>query len=329
MHIFSEERIRALYTMPEAIRDIRKALVHYTQGGIDNPHRTVLDFPERRASILYMPSALAAEGFAAVKVVSIFPENPKVGKRTTRGVILLNETETGEPLALLDASYLTRLRTGAASAIATDHLAKPSASVLAVIGCGKMAEEQVTGILCVRKIGSILLYNRTEERAWQFARRIEEKLEDFSGTIQVVGSADEAIEQADIVICATRSCTPVFSGKRLRPGTHVNGIGSYLPHMQEVDEETVLRSSKIVVDTLEGAREEAGDLIIPAKKGLWDFRKVHGELGELAAGKIPGREREEEITFFKSVGIAFFDLAVASAVFRKGKSLHAGTVVEL
>jgi ornithine cyclodeaminase/alanine dehydrogenase-like protein (mu-crystallin family) len=327
--ILSEKQIRSLYTMNDAIHDLEDALQFYTKGKVVNPHRTVLDFPDKRASALYMPSAIEPLGKSAVKVVTIFPNNPAQGRRTTQGVILLSDTDNGEHLACMNATYLTRLRIGAVSGIATKYLAQETAATVAVIGCGAMAEEQLQAVLIVREIKVILLYNRTNSKAVAFANRLVELPPAYKRAITIVDHADEAVSQAEIVICATRSETSVFSGKVLQPGTHINGVGSYLPHMQEVDEETILKCSKIVADTIEGVKDEAGDFIIPANRGDWNFDQLHGELGELATGAIAGRENDEEITFFKSIGIAYFDMAVAAAVYEKAFRAGIGTEVEL
>ncbi|MFC0186708.1 ornithine cyclodeaminase family protein [Fictibacillus aquaticus] len=325
MLILSEAQIRSLYSMTDAISDLEASLKHYSEGKVLNPHRTVLDFPDKQASALYMPCAMETAGKSAVKVVTIFPNNPSQGKKTTQGVILLSDTETGEHLACMNASYLTRLRTGAVSGIATKHLAKEKAASVAVIGCGAMAEEQLQAVLEVREIEEVMLYNRTRSKAESFA----ERMAGFDGVITVMDDVNEAASKADIVICSTRSETPVFSGGVLRSGTHINGVGSYLPHMQEVDEETILKCSKIVVDTVDGAKDEAGDLIIPANTGVWSLSDLHGELSELSSGHITGRENDEEITFFKSVGIAYFDIAVAAAVYDKAIKEGVGTRVEI
>lgn len=329
MLILSEKQIQSLYFMKDAIKDLEKAIAYFTEGKVQNPHRTVLDFPEKKASALYMPSSMEPIGKSAVKVVTIFPNNPSIGKKTTQGVILLSDTDTGEHLACMNASYLTRLRTGAVSGIATKYLAKEKVSTVTVIGTGGMAMEQVQAVLAVRNITEILLYNRTIEKANEFKEKISELNPTFNGIITVMDNPDEAVAKADIVICSTRSEVPVFSGKVLQPGTHVNGVGSYLPHMQEVDEETILKCSKIVADTIEGVKSEAGDLIIPSNKGIWSFSNLHGELGELVTGSIPGRETSEEITFFKSVGTAYFDLAVAAAVYEKAIKNGVGIQVDL
>jgi ornithine cyclodeaminase/alanine dehydrogenase-like protein (mu-crystallin family) len=329
MLILSEEEIRSIYSMNDAIRDLESALRSHAEGKVVNPLRTVLEFPDKHASALYMPSAMATIGKAAVKVVTIFPDNPSHGKKTTQGVILLSDTENGDHVACLNASYLTRLRTGAVSGIATKYLAKKTAESVAVIGCGAMAEEQLQAVLEVRDIREIMLYNRTKAKAYTFAEKIQDLQPGFTGTVMIVDDPNEAVTRADIINCATRTELPIFSGKALQPGAHINGVGSYLPHMQEVDEETVLRCSKIVADTIEGVEEEAGDLIIPAAKGIWSFEKLHGELGELVTKKILGRENDEEITFFKSVGIAYFDLAAAAAVYEAATREGIGTTVKM
>ena len=329
MLILSESEIRSLYSMDDAIVDMEKVLHTYENGNIQLPERTVLNFQEKQASALYMPSAIEPMGKSAVKVVTIFPGNTEKGKRTTQGMILLSDTDNGEHLACMEASYLTRVRTGAASGIATKWLARETASSVAVIGCGGMAEEQLLAVLTVRSIKQIYLYNRTKQRAKSFLEKISFLDPEFKGTVTIVDDPNHAISNADILICSTRSATPVFNGAFLRPGTHINGIGSYLPHMQEVDEETLNRCSKVVVDTLEGVMEEAGDFLVPIKAGRWDFSFIHGELSQLPTRIIEGRETEEEITFFKSVGIAYFDLAVAAAVYEKAKRVGIGTEVKL
>lgn len=327
MKIINEQQIQQSYKMSDAIEDVTALLHAKQQGKIDNPHRTVIDFPERQASALYMPSADKQEELAGVKVVTIFPDNPKQGQPTTQGVILLSDATNGEHVAMMTASYLTRLRTGALSAIATDHLARKDSRVLAVIGTGAMAFEQVLGVLEVRDIETILLFNRTEEKAVRF----KEQLEAFGVQvcIEIAKSAKQAVEAADVIACATRSTEPVFDGNDLKPGTHINGVGSYLPHMREMDETTIARADKIVADDLAGVQGEAGELIHAANAGNWSFDQLHAELTELATGQRSGRETDEEITFFKCVGAAYFDLAVAKGVYRKAQNHYFGTSVEL
>lgn len=327
MLVINEKQIQSLYKMKDAIQDIKSMLKAKEAGKIDNPHRTVIEFKQYEASALYMPSADLVSEISAVKVVTIFPGNPAMGKPTTQGVVLLSDATNGEHVAMMNASYLTRLRTGALSAVATDLLSREDSRVLTVIGTGAMAFEQVLGILEVRAIEKINLMNRTPEKAQAFA----EKLRNYGVEIQieVITNLAESITHADIICCATRSNTPVFEGSDLSPGTHINGVGSYLPHMREVDEKTVLGSAKIVVDDLDGVKDEAGELIHASESDKWSFTDVYGELGQLVIGNKAGRETDSEITFFKSVGAAYFDLAVAKGVYEKVKSLGQGVEIDI
>ncbi|MCM3088463.1 ornithine cyclodeaminase family protein [Bhargavaea ginsengi] len=331
MIIMNERQIMDVYGMDDAIPDVEATLRSLADGKIDNPLRTVIGFPERSASVLYMPCADLSEGIAASKTVSIFPENPKAnGLPTTQGVVLVTDATDGRHLATLNASYLTRLRTGAMSGLATDRLANKQASVLCVIGTGGMAYEQVLGVLAVREIREILLVNPTRSKAEAFGDRLrrEGKISE-DVTVEIAEDVNEAVKRADIINCATRSETPVFDGEAVRPGTHVNGVGSYQPHMREVDEAFIRRCSKIIADDLHGVREEAGELIHADRSGAWSFDELHGELVHLVTGEAAGREGEEEITFFKCVGAAYYDLAVAKGVYRKAEAGGHGVQVEV
>lgn len=314
------------YLMKEAISDLKRGMKAKNEALILNPERTVINFPEQEGSALYMPSADLNENKASIKVVTIFPNNPSVGKATTQGVLLISDAETGEHLCLMNASYLTRLRTGALSGVATDAFAKDLSKELGVIGTGAMAFEQVLGVLEVRTIHTINLFNRTEEKAYHFKR----KLQDFGVNceIHVADYVEEVVDSADIICCATRSNEPVFDGKRLREGTHINGVGSFLPSMREVDTTTIQRVDKIIVDDLHGAKEEAGELIHAAKQGKWSFDDVYAELYQVDGNKCR-RENDREITFFKSVGSAYFDQALAQGVYKLAKSQGFGQVIDI
>ena len=327
MLILTEENIQNNYFMKDAIADVKQGLKSKKEGLIKNPHRTVIDVPDHQASVLYMPSADMAQEIASVKVVSIFPENPKQGKPTTQGMLVLTDTKTGEHLCMMNASYLTRLRTGALSGIATERLANKDACTLGVIGTGGMAFEQVLGVLEVRNIEKILLFNRTHDKAVQF----KDKLIQFGVTknIEVMNNASDVVQQSDVICCATRSNEPVFDGELLKAGTHINGVGSYLPHMREVDFNTIQRASKIVVDDLHGVKEEAGELIHAHRETDWNFSDIYGELSELSVNTDLVREDEGEITFFKSVGAAYFDLVVAKGIYYKLKDLGIGNQVNI
>ena len=329
MLLLNEKEIQSIYGMTDALVDVEKVLRSKIEGKIENPTRTVIEFPEHSASALYMPSADLVEEVATVKTVTIFPNNPAVGKPTTQGVILVTDAQNGEHLALMNASYLTRLRTGALSGLATAKLSRQDSTVLTVIGTGGMAFEQVLGVLAVREIEEILLVNPTEEKAVHFGEKLRAFGVNEAIRIDVVRDVSDAVRRADIICCSTRSTEPVFKGSDVKPGTHVNGVGSYLPHMREVDVEFIKRASKIVVDDLEGVTEEAGELIHAATEPDWSFDAIHGELMELIVGHVEQRTDDNEITFFKSVGAAYFDLAVAKGVYRKAKDQEIGIQVEI
>lgn len=327
MLILSEKEIMNHYFMKDAIKDMSKGLSAKNKGFIENPHRIVIDIPKYQASSLNMPSADFSNQMMAMKVVNIFPQNPSIGKPTTQGILLLSDATTGEHKCVMNASFLTRLRTGALSGIATDKLARKESSILGVIGTGGMAFEQVLGVLEVREIDTIILYNRTEEKAHTFKQKLQDIGVDID--ISVVYDVQKAVTQSDVICCATRSNTPVFDGHNLKEGTHINGVGSYLPDMREVDLTTIQRVSKIVVDDLPSVKEEAGELIYAEQESDWSFSDVYGELRDIHERDGLVRETPGEITFFKSVGTAYFDLVVAIGIYKKALELDIGQTIGL
>lgn len=331
MLLLNENIIKELYHIDEAITHVTEILLAKSNEQIENPLRTVIEFPEQKASVLYMPSADHKKKYMTMKSVTIFPENVKKGGKTTQGVTLLADATNGEHVCLMDASYLTRLRTGALSGIATDLYAREDAEVLTCIGTGGMAFEQVLGVLEVRNIKKINLVNRTLARAEQFKEKLIQFGIDPSIDITIIPYEEkaEAIKIADVVNCSTRSEDPVLLGKEVTEGTHVNGVGSYLPHMREVDHDFILKANKIIVDDFHGATEEAGELIYANEQEDWSYDKIHGELMDAVVEKVSARERPNEITFFKSVGSAYFDLAVATGVYEKAVKEGKGVKVDL
>jgi ornithine cyclodeaminase/alanine dehydrogenase-like protein (mu-crystallin family) len=327
MLILSADEIRRIYTMKDCLEDVEQAFRFYEEGKTVTPMRTSIDHPLMGANTLYMPAYIEPIHYTAVKVVSIFPQNAEKGKNVLQGILLLTETSSGEHVAVMDASYLTVLRTGAVSGVATKYLARKDSEICTVIGCGAQAVGQIQAMMEVRSLSAILLYNRTPGKAEELQKTIRKMYPNWKGTIEIAPDANSAVHAADIVICSTRSSTPVFDGSYLKKGTHINGIGSYQPHMQEVDLTTLNRSDKIVADTKEGVLHEAGDFLIPVREGTWSFDRLYGELGEIVTGKKKGREHPNEITFCKSVGSAFLDTMVASRIYQKAKQLGIGTEV--
>jgi len=327
MLIIDQQTIENVVTMKEVIKIVRDAYIEYSQGRALVPVRTSLNIKKFKGTGLFMPAYSEGMKSFGVKVVSVFPENRQKGLASIIGIMLLNDAETGQPLAILEASSLTALRTGAASGLATDLLARPEANSLAVIGCGVQAVTQIRAITAVRTIKNIFLYDLDRERAANMVEKIKKWV---TGPEYIIAAiADQAVEKAEIIVTATTSKKAVFSGRKLNPGTHINAVGSFTPEMQEIDEVTLLRANKVVVDSREAVLKESGDLIQPIKNNTFSPEKIYAELGEIASNKKPGRQREEEITIFKTVGLALLDIALARLVYKKVLEQKLGLEIKL
>jgi alanine dehydrogenase len=326
--VLSAADIRRLISMAEAIEVVKDAFVQFSANKAQAPVRTSLKIGDQGEAALIMPAFLETSRALGAKLVTAFPTNPPKGLPAIQALVFLVNAETGAPMGIFEGTYLTRLRTGAASGAATQLLSRPEAETLAVFGAGGQAWFQVLGVLAVRKIREVRLFDLLPQRA----EELREALERQAGLPQVrisrAGSAEQAAGGADILVTATTSRTPVFPGRALSPGAHLNAIGSFTPEMQEVDEETILRS-RVFVDSVEACLEEAGDLIIPLNKGLIRREDIQGELGEVASGKKAGRHTREEITYFKSVGNAVQDISVAQALFRRAVEKGVGSEIDL
>jgi ornithine cyclodeaminase/alanine dehydrogenase-like protein (mu-crystallin family) len=271
--------------------------------------------------VLAMPGSLPDERALAIKIVTVFPGNARLDLPSIYGLVLVLDASTGAPVALMEGSHLTALRTGATSGLATKFMARDDAHVVALFGAGVQARTQLAGVCAVRDVREVRIVSRRAELAGQFAREL------VGLDVRVLRGAS-AVRGADIIITATTSSTPLFDGQDLDPGTHINAIGAYTAHMREVDSMAV-RRARVVVDTRHGALIEAGDLLIPMREGMIDAEHIVAELGELVNGSIPGRTRADEITLFKSVGHAAEDVALAHRVLEIATAQNIGTVVSL
>lgn len=325
MYIISAEDQQRLLDMREMVAAVEESLKEYSASRTTTPVRTVLEVKKNGGSVIFMPSVAEGIQCLGLKYVGSFPGNPSVGKRAINGVVLLADTDTGEPLALLEGSYLTVMRTGALSGAATKYLAREDAKVLAILGTGEQAIGQFEAIKAVREIHTLKLYNRTREKAEMLARYIAEE---HQVQISVHSDADEAIQGADIIVTATSSNTPIFT-EPLQPGVHVNAIGSYKPAMQELPAHAVANADKVVVESVDSALEEAGDLLIPIKEGKFSEDRIHAELGRIVGNVSSGREHDKEITIFKSVGLAVADVAAARYFYEKAVNEKVGQKISL
>ena len=287
-----ESTVGRLLSMEEVIPAMERALADFSSGTVVQPVRTMLPIAEHEGFFGLMPaytgSALGA------KLVAFYPRNTSVP--THHATILLFEPETGEPLVTMDGQLITEVRTAAVSAVATNHLARAAASVLAIIGSGMQARSHLDALRLVREF--------REVRVWS-PRRAAAFAEEHG--VDAAASAEEAVRGADVVVTATTSPTPVLSGEWLSPGAHINAVGAPRPDWRELDDE-VLRRAKVYVDSREAATKESGDVIAA--------REVLAEIGEVISGAEQGRRSAEEVTLFKSLGLAVEDVATAELVYR-------------
>jgi ornithine cyclodeaminase/alanine dehydrogenase len=272
-----------------------------------------------------MASAVPGRRALGAKLVSVAPGNRRRGLPTLHAAYLLSDPATGAPLALMEAAFLTALRTGATSALAARHLAARRVPVVACFGAGVQAAFQLVCLQAVRRFRRVLVVGRDPARARAFASRMGRVL---GVEVNVTADRRAAVRQARVVICATTSATPVFDGRDLQPGTHVDAVGAFQPSTREVDTETV-RRARVVVDTREGALGEAGDLLIPLRSGAIGPRHLGTELADLVTGRSPGRRTENEITLFKSVGWAAEDAVTARLAWERARRQGVGTEVAL
>jgi ornithine cyclodeaminase len=320
IRILSADDVRACVDMPAAIDAMREAFGALSAREATVPIRVALE-TEHGVS-LFMPAHLRESGDVGAKVVSVNPGNAALGLPAIHAVVLVLDVLTGRPTALMDGTWLTALRTGAVGGLAADLLSRADAKTVALFGAGVQARTQLEAVRCVREITEVRVVSQSGASADRLAAEV-------SGIRAVrVDDPSQAIVGADIIIAATNSFTPVFDGSMVEPGTHVTGVGSYTLDMREVDTALVQRA-RVIVDQREAVMEEAGDIVGPIRDGVVDESIIVGEIGEVVLGRVQGRTADSEITFFKSVGNAVQDVAVAARVLWVAESEGRGLVVDL
>jgi len=320
--ILDSEQIRELLPMAECIELMADALASLARREVFQPLRMITRPPEARGLLGLMPAYRSGEhGAFGLKAICVFPENPTQGKDAHQGAVMLFSTETGELLALMNASEITAIRTAAVSAVATRLLAREGAERLAIIGAGVQARTHLAALACVRTIKHARVACRNIEHARQLAREIQ-----VAFPIEAVQTNEEAVRDADVIVTATSSLEPVIDKEWISPGAHVNAIGTHSPSSREVDSAT-MRVARIFVDRRESALNEAGDYLLAAKEGVVTPENIVAEIGELLTGAKPGRTSESEITLFKSLGLAIEDVSCADYLFKKATTNNTGTWV--
>ena len=320
--LLSRSDVEKVLTMKGAIDILEKAFLDFAAKNVVMPVRTPIKNPAANGLALFMPAFIPGLSALGAKIVTVYPDNPKKHDLpNVLGTIILLDPETGAPTCVMEAGYLTAVRTGAVSGLATKYLARKDAKVHTLMGTGVQARTQAWAVASVRELAKCYVYSVDPlEKKKLFAAQVTQ----LTGVVtEVAGDLKSALSESDIVTLATSAHEPIVNGDWFQPGTHINGIGSHAPGMRELDTRTIVRS-KVVCDSIEACKAEAGDLQIPVEEHAWDWELVHGELGQVVAGMIPARE-SDEITLFKSVGLALQDLATASYVLREARSRGLGT----
>lgn len=318
----SKSQVSSLLSMRECINAVEEAFRELALGTATMPRRVSLPVPAQGGWLGVMPAFLLNAGALTTKIVTVYPDNVRARNLpNVLATVVLNNVQTGRVEAVMDGSQITAMRTGAVSGVATKYLARVSANRVGLFGAGVQARKQLQAMREVRKVESVNVYDTDRELANSLAL---EASAEGGVTVSVANSADEVVQDSDIIVTATTSSTPVFNGHLLKPGTHINAIGSFTPSTREVDSETV-STSKIVVDSTEAVLEEAGDILIPLKERVIRPQNIWAELGEVVTGRKRGRTSEEEKTLFKSVGLGIQDAAVAKLALQKARSLGVGT----
>lgn len=323
--IIDQPQVSRLLPLGECIEVMEDALRALARGEAVLPLRSSLWLPGRRGALVWMPAYLGSLSSLGVKVITYFPGNRGTLRDTHQGCVLLFDTCEGRLLAVVDATEITSLRTAAATAVATRVLARAEAGDLAILGSGTQARTHLEAMLRVRKIRRVRVWSRQPENARRFARR-ESARHGFP--IEVTESPREAVQGADLICTTTSAREPVLRGEWLQAGAHINAVGACVPATRELDS-LVVQRSRLFVDRLESARHEAGDFLLARQEGFIGDDHLLGEIGQVLVGELPGRRSEEEITLYKSLGIAVEDVAAAHHVYVQAVQKGIGTRLEL
>lgn len=322
--VLSEKDIKDVFNMSNAISAVSLAATAYSRGDVDIPLRANIGVKEHNGDSLYMYGYVKGIDALGVKMVSVYPDNPSLGLSSCPATMVLENAKTGEVKCLLDGTFLTRLRTGALSGVATKYLSRTNSTVFALIGTGGQAESQLEAVLNVRNINEVRVYSKNYSHVENFVNKVKLK---YNVNFVMCKSSVEAITGADIVTCVTVSNEPVIDGTKFKKGVHVNAVGSYTPEMSEIDEYTVLNANKIIVDTLDGTINETGDFIKLINKGKFSKDRITGELGNLVLNECKGRENDNELTLFETTGSSVFDLVTAEKIYELAMNKNKGNII--
>lgn len=318
--VINQEDVRRLLSMDQCIGAVREALKDLANGGGIQPLRPVMWMPEKVGALGMMPGHLGSISTLGIKTVTVFPGNAGTEYDSHQGTVMLFDDSNGRLKAIVDASEITAIRTAAASAVATDLLARADSKTLAILGSGVQATTHLEAIPLVRPIEDVRIWSRNPDNA----RHLAEKARDTNIQVRVVETVEDALDGADVVCTTTASPVPIVSGALLKPGMHINAVGSSVPFARELDSDA-MATSRIFVDRRESTLNESGDFLMARDDGSITEESIIAEIGDILNGSADGRRSADEITLFISLGLAVQDIAAADLVYRNALASQSGS----
>ncbi len=329
MLILTKEDIAVVCSMEDAIEAVKEAFIVHSEGSVKVPLRINIRSDKYNGNMLFMPAYCEKKDAASLKIVSVYPDNKEKNLPSTPAQVLLIDPTTGIVLSIMDGTYITALRTGAASGAAFSVLAKSECKTGALIGTGTQAAMQLEAMIVSKNPKLVKVYSRNKDRLNNFVKNMSIKFKSKAVELVACESADAAVKDADILITATNSDRPLFSVESCKPGLTISAVGSFTRQMQELDTTVLKKASKIYYDDKEAMLEEAGEIIKALENRDIDEKKFSGSLGEALAGKIKLRENDEEIIVFKSVGLGTQDLVTAKKVYDNAIFKNIGKYIDI
>ena len=324
MLLLNEQDIRKVFDMNDAIDSNIEAYKIFSSGNAVVPLRQVIAADEGRGNFAFMPAYSSKLGAAGIKIVNIFPGNRERGQATTIGQVLLMDDKNGEVLALMDGSFITKFRTGAASGAAFKLFSRTDAKIGCLIGTGGQADCQLEAMLAACNLDEVRIVARDFAKTEKFTEEMSERFKDSGTKLIAYDDANEAVDGADVIVVVTVSTEPVFDANRVKKGAVVSGVGSYTAEMNEIDPELFKLADKIYFDSKDACIAESADIQIPLREGLVSLEGLTGDIGEYALGEISGREADDENIIFKNVGLGILDLVIAKLIYEKAKNRKIG-----
>ncbi len=321
--LLTKSDIEGIVSMNDVMKVVEEAFREKSLGRVEMPPKSYVPLPEYRGDFRVMPAYVRKLKAAGAKIVSVYPDNPERGLPTVMATIILLDPPTGAPIAIMDGTWITDMRTGAAGGIATKYLARKESRIIGMVGAGRQARTQLMALACVLNVEKVKVCSKTLKDAERFAREMGEKLKLSIRAVEI----EEAVRGSDVVVTATPVTEPIVREEWIDGGTHINAIGADAPGKEELDPK-ILKKAKIVVDDFEQACH-SGEVNVPLSRGCITREDIYAELGDVIAGKKPGRTSDEEITIFDSTGLAIQDIATAHLVYRRALEEGRGLEVEL